>query len=47
MDASQESSVNSRSFCSDQYLRVEQAHPSLEGLVGQIVATRPNKETVC
>ena len=47
MDAAPESSVISSFLDSDRFSRSEQVPPSFEGLVAQIVAAKPNKETVC
>jgi len=47
MDASPESSVILGFLGSDRSFQGEQAPPSPEGLVVQIIATTPNKETVC
>ena len=47
MDAARESSVISSFLDSDRFSRSEQVPPSFEGLVAQIVAAKPNKETVC
>ena len=47
MDASPESTVILGFPGSDQSFKDEKTPPSSEGLVVQIVATKPNKETVC